>query len=165
MILTSLLLKMKCLRPEAANENCYISHVHWKFQIVCLRCSLFLFFARRAFSLWLRGGGNTSFLCCFGFCLFPFLLWRSPNYSLYMCVSSSPPTISLLHPFWVSLSICFLLQPHFWAYWSLCPCPNFFSRLNSFPFLAVFLLTQSKLPLHLPRAIFLPNPKYGMKVS
>lgn len=163
---------MKCLRPEAANEDSFLFHVYWRFQIVWLRCSLFFFFARRAFSLWLRQKKRKKFY------IFPMLFWifsvsfslpRSPNYSPYMCVSSSPPPpICLLHPFWVSPSICFLLQPHFWAYWSLCPCPNFFSRLNSFPFLAIFLLTQSKLPLHLPRAIFLPNPKYSncaMKVS
>lgn len=151
-------------------KNFFIFHVLWKFQIVWLRCSSFFFLCKKSFQLMAERKKKM-------FYIFPMLFWifsvsfslpRSPNYSLNMCVSSSPPTISLLHPFWVSPSICFVLQPHFWAYWSLCPCPNFFSRLNSFPFLAIFLLTQSKLPLHLPRAIFLPNPKYSncaMKVS
>lgn len=92
MIFMSLLLKMKCLRPEAANEDCYIIHVHWKFQIVCLRCSLFFFFARKAFSLWLRReGGKYIFSALFWIFFVSFLLRQSPNYSLYMCVSSSPP--------------------------------------------------------------------------
>lgn len=108
-----------------------------------------------------RGKKNTFSHVVLDFSLFPF---HYHSHLITPCTCVFPlhsPHSSLLHPFWVSSSICFLLQPHFCAYWFLCPCPNFFSRLNSFPFLAIFLLTQSKLPLHLPRALFLPKSKYN----
>lgn len=73
-------------------------YVHWKFQIAWLRCSLFFVFARRAFSWWLSRKKKFSYFpCCFGFSI-SFSLPQSPNYSLYMCVSSLLPSPFYLPP-------------------------------------------------------------------
>lgn len=53
MILISVLLKMKYLRPETSYEDSFVYHMCWKFQAVWLGCSFF--FVRGVFSIWLRG--------------------------------------------------------------------------------------------------------------
>lgn len=88
-----------------------------RFQIVWLRCSLFFFFIKSASSLWLRRFKKkknfTSYPCCFVFSA-SFSLPQSPNYSLSMCVSSSPfhnlPAASFLG-FPLHLFFCFSPTP------------------------------------------------------
>lgn len=90
---------------------------------------------------------------------FPIDMSVSPPFSL--CPRSSLGVL-LVHHLYIPNVVCFLGQSALlWSLLLLLPFSNLLPRLNSFPVLAVVLVTLSKLPLHLPRAIFLPNPEDG----